>query len=124
MEDIVIVNLNEKLYNETERHYNAHYNNTKQYYSNQHYQADNKDSKQNVIERETERKHFAQSLNCYILTKKTKLSHPNFIVRTHYTTIFEQLEDTTRYYIPSYRYALTNIRESWLNLSLFRQNIE
>ena len=37
MEDIVIVNLNEKLYNETERHYNAHYNNTKQYYSNQHY---------------------------------------------------------------------------------------
>ena len=50
----------EKLYNETERHYNAHYNNTKQYYSNQHYnKADNKDPKQNVIERKTERKHFA-----------------------------------------------------------------
>ena len=49
-----------KLYNETERHYNAHYNNTKQYYSNQHYnKADNKDPKQNVIERKTERKHFA-----------------------------------------------------------------
>ena len=48
--------IGEIIYNETERHYNAHYNNTKQYYSNQHYnKADNKDSKQNG---ERDREHF------------------------------------------------------------------